>query len=156
MLAPGDGSDAVQVIDARDLAEWTIRMVESRTFGMFNAAGPGYELSMGEHAARHPRRDHRRGAKLALGLGDVPRGAEGEAWGDMPVWVPRHRRDVGFGRRSVQRALAAGLTCRPLAQTALETLAWWKALPAERQAKLRAGIAPEREKEVLAAWKAKK
>ena len=62
----------------------------------------------------------------------------------------------GFSRRSVKRAVAAGLTFRPLAQTALDTLAWFSTLPADRQAKLRAGIAPEREKEVLAAWKAKK
>ena len=47
--------------------------------------------------------------------------------------------------------MAAGLTFRPLAQTSLDTLAWFKSLPAERQATLKAGIKPEREKEVLAA-----
>src|SRR5580698_2858291 len=40
VLAPGNGSDPVQFIDARDLAEWTVRMAESRTFGTFNATGP--------------------------------------------------------------------------------------------------------------------
>src|SRR5438270_708977 len=46
ILAPGDGLDHVQVIDARDLAEWTIRMVESRTTGTFNAAGPSSPMTM--------------------------------------------------------------------------------------------------------------
>ena len=40
VLAPGDGADPVQFIDARDLAEWTIRMAESPTAGVFNATGP--------------------------------------------------------------------------------------------------------------------
>ena len=56
----------------------------------------------------------------------------------------------------MKKAFAAGLTFRPFAQTTLETLAWFNSLPAERQATLRAGIKPEREKEVLAAWRAKK
>ena len=57
-----------------------------------------------------------------------------------------------MGRISIQRALAKGLTFRPLAETARDTLAWFKSQPAERQAKLKAGLSPEREIEVLAAW----
>jgi 2'-hydroxyisoflavone reductase len=48
VLAPGDGSDPVQIIDARDLAEWTIRMAESRVMGTFNATGPQHSLLMRE------------------------------------------------------------------------------------------------------------
>ena len=76
-------------------------------------------------------------------------------WGDMPVWVPDDAENAGFGRTVVAKAVAAGLTFRPLATTAADTLAWFNALPAERREKLRAGITPEREKEVLAAWKAR-
>jgi hypothetical protein len=78
------------------------------------------------------------------------------AWSDMPVWVPSSPQMAGFARRSNKRAIAAGLTFRPLAQTALDTLAWFKAQMPERQAKLAAGIKPEREREVLAAWAARK
>ena len=75
----------------------------------------------------------------------------------MPVWVPGSGDTAGFGRRSNGKAVAAGLAFRPLATTAKDTLAWWKSQPAERQAKpLKAGITPEREAQVLAAWKAKK
>jgi len=72
-------------------------------------------------------------------------------WGDMPVWVPPRGEEGGMGRINIQRALGKGLTFRPLAVTARDTLAWFKSQPAERQ-KLKAGITPEREAEVLAAW----
>lgn len=155
VLAPGDGSDAVQVIDARDLAEWTIRMVEAATTGTFNATGPAYELTMAELLCG-VRAATTAGAKLHWVPAEFLAEHEVSPWSDMPVWVPGGPETDGFGRRSVKRALAAGLTYRPLAQTALDTLAWFRGLPAERQAGLKAGIAPEREREVLAAWQAKK
>jgi len=155
VLAPGDGSDAVQVIDARDLAEWTIRMVESGTTGVFNAVGPGYELPMVEllHGVKAATTA---GAKLHWASAEFLAAQNVQPWGDMPVWVPGSGETAGFGKRSFQRAAAAGLTWRPLAQTTLDTLAWWKTLPADRREKLRAGLAADREAQVLAAWKAKK
>jgi 2'-hydroxyisoflavone reductase len=72
-----------------------------------------------------------------------------EAWSDMPVWAGD---ELGMARTSNSRAIAKGLTFRPLAETARDTLAWFKSQPKERQAKLKAGITPEREAEVLAAW----
>jgi 2'-hydroxyisoflavone reductase len=78
-----------------------------------------------------------------------------EAWSDMPVWVPGRGDTAGFGKRSIKRALAAGLRFRPLSETAIDTLSWFKQQPAERQEKLRAGLSPEREQEVLAKWQAK-
>ena len=75
-----------------------------------------------------------------------------EPWSDMPVWVPPIGEDGGMGAVSIKRALDKGLTFRPLAETARDTLAWFKAQPKERQEKLKAGITAEREAEVLAAW----
>jgi 2'-hydroxyisoflavone reductase len=155
VLAPGNGTDNVQFIDARDLAEWTIRMAESRAFGIFTGAGPGFEMTMmemllGVRAATIA------GAKLHWVPAEFLREQKVRAWSDMPVWVPISPETAGFSRRSNKKAIAAGLTFRPLAQTALDTLAWFKAQTPERQAKLAAGIKPEREREVLTAWAAKK
>jgi 2'-hydroxyisoflavone reductase len=72
-------------------------------------------------------------------------------WSDMPVWVPPSGEEGGMGRINIKRAVSKGLTFRPLDVTARDTLAWFKSQPAERQ-KLKAGITPEREAEVLAAW----
>lgn len=73
------------------------------------------------------------------------------AWMDMPVWVPGEGDSAGFARRSIDRALAAGLTFRPLATTARDTLEWFRAQPAERQATLRAGLSADREAALLEA-----
>jgi 2'-hydroxyisoflavone reductase len=155
VLAPGDGKDPVQIVDARDLAEWTIRLVEARTLGVFNAMGPEREMSM--RAMLEGTRDAV-GSKATLTWvpSDFLEQQKVSPWGDMPAWVPGTGDTAGFGLRSNRRAVAAGLTFRPLATTAKETLAWWKEQPADRQAKLRAGIAPDREAQVLAAWKATK
>jgi 2'-hydroxyisoflavone reductase len=153
-LAPGDGTDPVQIIDARDLAEWTIRMAEARTLGTFNATGPAHQLLMKDmlsgittaiHADAHP-------IWVAT---DFLAAEQVQPWSDMPVWIPGQGETMGFGRRSIRKAIDAGLTFRPLDMTAVDTLAWFKQQPAERQAKLKAGIAPAREQEVLAKWKAK-
>jgi len=155
VLAPGDGTDNVQFIDARDLAEWTIRMAEARAFGVFTGAGPGFEMTMMEMLLG-VRAATTAGAKLHWVPASFLREQKVRAWSDMPVWVPTTPDTAGFSRRSNKKAIGAGLTFRPLAQTALDTLAWFKAQPAERQAKLAAGIKPEREREVLAAWAAQK
>jgi len=76
-----------------------------------------------------------------------------EPWSDMPVWTGK---DSGLTRTNISRALAKCLTFRPLAGTARDTLSWFKSLPQDRQSKLRAGLMPEREAEVLAAWKKQK
>ena len=151
VLAPGEPGDPVQFIDARDLAEWTIRMVEKRATGIYNATGPEKALPIG---------DMLNGIKSALGSEAKFTWADAEflekqnvaPWSDMPVWVPPSGEEGGLGRTSIKKALADGLTFRPLPETARDTLAWFKSQPAERQATLKAGLTPEREKEVLAAW----
>jgi 2'-hydroxyisoflavone reductase len=67
----------------------------------------------------------------------------------MPVWTGE---ESGMARTSISRALAKGLTFRPLADTARDTLAWFQSQPQDRQSKMKAGLSPEREAEVLAAW----
>ena len=61
---------------------------------------------------------------------------------------------AGFQRFDITKSLAAGLTFRTLAVIAFDTLEWHKTRPAEAQAKLRTGISPEREIELLAEWHA--
>lgn len=72
----------------------------------------------------------------------------------MPVWMPPGPGYRGFHRRKPDRALAKGLTFRPLVVTGRETLDWHRTRPPNEQANLRAGLPPAREAEVLAAWKA--
>ena len=153
VLAPPQ-EDPVQFIDARDLAEWTIRMAEARAFGTYNATGPDYEMSIAA-MLYGIRAVTTQGAKFTFVSGDFLEAQKVAPWGDLPVWVPGQGESEGFARISIARALAAGLSFRPLATTAADTLAWFHAQPAERQAALKSGLKPEREAEVLAAWKAR-
>jgi len=150
VLAPGDGSDPVQFIDARDLAEWTIRMCERRQFGTFNATGPARQITM-----KAMLEGIATGVRTKPAYRWVPtdwlQAHKVSAWIDLPVWVPGKGDTTGFARRSIAKALAAGLTFRPLPQTAADTLAWWLKQPPDRQTKMKAGLTPERETELLKA-----
>ncbi|MBX3736998.1 MAG: hypothetical protein KF715_09935 [Candidatus Didemnitutus sp.] len=150
VLAP-PADDPVQLIDARDLAEWMVRLVEQRAFGAFNGNGPDYELSTA--ALLH-------GVRAAVGgnarfthvTAEFLEQQKVQAWGELTVWVPGQGETVGFHRMSWQKSVAAGLTFRSLAVTAADTLAFWKSLPEDRRAKPKAGLKADKEAAVLAAW----
>lgn len=152
VLVPPAG-DPVQIIDARDLAEWTIRLAEQKNFGIFNACGPADELTMGA-MAEGIRKASGSEAKLTHVTAEFLKQEGISPWADLPVWVPGQGDSAGFGRTSIVKALQATLSFRPLATTTKDTLAWFEKLPAERRAKLRAGISAEREAELLKAWHA--
>jgi 2'-hydroxyisoflavone reductase len=154
VLAPGDGNDPVQFIDARDLAEWTIRVAEARTLGTFNATGPAHPLSM-RAMLRDIAKATRSDARIVWVPADFLESEKVAPWSDMPVWVPGYGDTAGAARRSIRRALAAGLTFRPLVQTASDTLKWFEQQSADRQSMLRAGLSLVREKQVLADWRAR-
>jgi 2'-hydroxyisoflavone reductase len=154
VLAP-PADDPVQFIDARDLAEWTVRLVEQRSLGRFNAAGPGHELSVAAmmHGIRAATGSD---AKFVFATGRFLREQGIEAWSDLPAWVPGEGESAGFARVSNARAIATGLTFRQLATTASETFSWFNTLPDERRTKLRAGLTAERESAALEVWHARK
>ena len=142
-------ADPVQFIDARDLAEWTIRMAETKTFGDFDGNGPDYPLTMGGllygiRAVTTAGCEFREAPLAFLEKNKV------NAWSDLPVWVPGEGETAGFHRRNTARSVKAGLTFRPLATTAADTLAWFNSQTPERRAKFRAGLKAEREAELLA------
>jgi 2'-hydroxyisoflavone reductase len=155
VLAPGKPSDPVCYIDVRDLAAWMIdSVVEKRLVGTFNAVGPAATLGICDLLA---------GCKKGV-AGDASftwvdaeflEKHEVRPWADLPVWVP----PVGDGKYAGlidrKKAVKAGLRFRPVADTARDTLAWWKTLPEARRDKPRAGLKPDAEKAVLAAWHAR-
>ena len=151
VLAPGSGVDATQIIDVRDLTEWIVRLAEDRTAGVFNATGPEARLSMAEMLygiraiTSTPVRFTWVPSSFLADQGVRP-------WSHMPAWIPGDPQSLV----SIARAVEAGLTFRPLAFTALDTLEYQLARPAEEQSNPRAGISPEREGEVLAAWRAER
>ncbi|HEU4384717.1 MAG TPA: NAD-dependent epimerase/dehydratase family protein [Anaeromyxobacteraceae bacterium] len=152
VLCPGDGSDPVQVVDVRDLAAWMIAMLERRESGVYNAVGPASRLTAREmiESCRPPGSE----ARLTWVPWAFLEKHKVEPWSDMPVCIPAAGEGGGLAQVSIARALAKGIRFRPVAETARDTLAWWKTLPEERRRKPRAGLSTERELEVLAAWRA--
>lgn len=151
VLAPGTPADPVQFIDARDVAEWTIRIVEKGATGIYNATGPASPMGMGEMLG---------GIKTGLNSDAQFTWADAEflrkrnvaAWSDMPVWIRPQGSSAAMPRTSIKKALAQGLTFRPLDETTRDTLAWFKTLPENRRASLKPGLSPERERAFLAEW----
>lgn len=153
ILAPGTPNDPVQYIDAHDLSEWIVRLGETRTMGTFNATGPKSPTNIAEmlYGIKAVTSSD---AKFTFVPAEFLAQRQVRAWSDMPVWQPAQGRTAGFMSIDCRKAYAAGLTCRPLADTAKATLDWYKTRPAAEQERARAGIAPEKEKAVLAAWHA--
>jgi 2'-hydroxyisoflavone reductase len=148
VLTPGTPNDPVQFIDARDLAEWTIRMVENRETGTYNATGPAKSLGIGDMLGEI-KAALSANANFTWANAQFLKQQNVQAWSDMPVWAGD---ELGLARTKTSRALAKGLTFRPLADTARDTFAWFKSQSQDRQSHLKAGLTPEREAEVLAAW----
>jgi 2'-hydroxyisoflavone reductase len=153
VLAP-PAEHPVQIIDARDLSEWVVRCCEQRVYGVFNAAGP---------ASRFTVRQMLEGTRSALAASanftyvssSFLAAQNVMPWSDLPVWVPPDGEMAGMTQRSIAKALAAGLTFRPFAETVKETMAFYQQQSEARKAQLRAGLAADREAALLAAWKAR-
>lgn len=158
VLAPEDGNTQVQIIDVRDLVDFELRCMERNVGGTFNVIGP------------HPRNPltMRRLLETCRQVSGsdatftwVPADFLAEQgigpWMQMPCWLPAEGEYAGFASRSIDRALAAGLALRPLAETVEDTLQWFDALPDDVRDGMtqRAGISAEKEAEALAAWKAR-
>jgi 2'-hydroxyisoflavone reductase len=141
----------VQIIDARDLAEWTIRMVENGETGIYNATGPNKPLGMGEMLD---------GIKGALKSNATFTWANAEFLEQQKVapcptcrcGFRRRAKWAGWVARASPRAIAKGLTFRPLEVTARDTLAYFKSLPEDRQAQLKAGLKPNARRSAWKAW----
>jgi len=159
-IAPGAAADPFQVIDARDLAAFTINAVERNFTGIYNLVSNVNDFKFGEltNACIVS-------AKKQAKPVDAPRATFIPAefleeqkvapWSEMPVWLPAKGEEAAFAATSNAAARAKGLKITPLAKTVDDTLAWHLARPAEEREKLKAGIAPDKEATVLAAWKAK-
>ncbi len=152
VLAPGKVDDPVQFIDVRDLAAFMVHLVESGQHGTFDAAGPAAPMTAPEfYAAALAALD----ARVTLTrVDDYPFLKAHHIMEAIP-WAFLAGNDYGMMSIRNERAVAAGLAFRPLADTMRETLAWWPSVPAERRAHPHFTIKPEQEAAALKAWHAR-
>ena len=151
VLAPGTPQYLTQFVDVRDLAEWVIHMAENRRAGAYNATGPYQPLPLG---------DLLEACRLVSGSDALLSWVSEEflleqkvaPWSELPLWIPESDPDsVGFSTTNCEKALAHGLRFRALEETLRDTLAWAQTRPADWA--WRAGLSPQREAELLSAWR---
>ena len=147
VLAPGQPADPVQFIDARDLGEWLIRLAEAHTTGVFNATGPAETLSMGAFLETS-RQALGSDASFSWVDSDFVLAREVQPWSELPVWLPGP--DAAIHTTSIKRALAAGLTHRPLADTIRATHEWMQAHPGNPSSD--GTLTADKEASILAEW----
>jgi nucleoside-diphosphate-sugar epimerase len=154
VLAPGDPLRALQLIDVRDLAAWTLALAGGRTGGVFNATAPIGHVPFGE-LLETIRSVTGSDARLRWTPEQAILDAGVQPWTELPLWLPQSD-GTGTWRVATDRAQAAGLRCRPLGDTVAAVWDWLAAggeaaLP-DWQAENRApGLHPTREAELLAA-----
>jgi 2'-hydroxyisoflavone reductase len=153
VLAPGSPDDPMQIVDAVDLAAWTLEMAERRASGTYHAVGPAEPLSIGEVLEVCREVSGSDATFTWIPAGFLTEHSV-EAWSDLPAWVPDTPEMAGFSRFDCSRAIAAGLTFRPPASTVRDTLDWDRTRPDGYV--LAAGLSPEREREALDAWHAQR
>lgn len=183
MLVPGAPADPVQYIDVRDLAAFILTCIQKKHYGVMNATGPVGGGSWGQVidacvAAAKPTLGDRALTTTWVDVDFLTKHGM-EIGSDLPIYIPPQGEYAGFHQRSIAKATAAGLTTRPVLNTCREILEWWpheierrvRVTKEMQQAaekagdkppvmgeptKIRTGPGPEREAEVLAAFKAGK
>ncbi len=152
VLAPGKPDDPMQIVDVRDLAEFMVRILENKQRGIFNVAGPKSPLiAKGFYPAAAKALD----AKVKFTYVDDYDFLGAHKIEESIPWAMLRGNDYGMMSVKNDRAIAAGLTFRPLATTVRDTLAWWPTVPEARRAKPRFTITPEIEAQALADWHAR-
>lgn len=147
VLAPRPQDRLVQLIDVRDLAAFCLTLAEQRTTGVFDATGPAAPLTFEQMVDTC---DRVAGAGAEVNWVDPDWLLEKEVgpWMELPLWVPEID-----ARIDLTPAIRAGLEHRSLADTVRATLDWAATQSPDRER--RAGLAPEREAELLEAWRSR-
>ena len=152
IIAPGPADGTFQYVDARDLARFTLHLASEGRSGAYSVVNPPdsttigdlLELCLSVTGSTGTLRWTDPDALVAAGV---------EPWMDLPIWIPDADGHATMHGADVSRALAAGLTIRPLAETVADTWAWLQSIGGvapQRPDRPPLGLGSEREAELLA------
>lgn len=157
VVVPGSADDSVQVIDVRDLAAWTVTCAEERRSGTFDGTGTATTRAAFVDAVAAAARElglHDPTATTFTAVDQEFLASQGvEPWmgpSSVPVWLPLPEY-AGLMAHDVTASYDAGLTTRPLSETARDTLLWLRENPDAPVT----GWSRADEEKVLAAWHAR-
>ncbi|MFC4618494.1 SDR family oxidoreductase [Camelliibacillus cellulosilyticus] len=149
VLAPGDPNRPIQFIDVRDLAEWTIGMVELKKTGVYNAAGPDHLLTMKGFLDGCQKVCRNQASVIWLEEDFLKRHDVGY-WIELPLWIPESENMSGMLKVNIGKARSEGLTFRTLEETVQDTLAW--CMNRSDDIVWRAGLDSLKEQQLLQQW----
>jgi 2'-hydroxyisoflavone reductase len=155
ILCPGPPDLPLQYVDARDLAAFVVRAATTGLSGPFNVVSRRGHATMGTLLEACHSVAGADDATLTWVAPEAIAAAGIEPWTELPVWLPEDHEYAAMHDADVERAHAAGLSCRPVRDTVADTWRWLSALPGPpplRAGAIPAGLPPEREREVLRAW----
>jgi len=168
MIGPGTGDDFMQIIDVRDLGDFTVRCIEQRHMGVYNGISPAGERTMRGVIDAAIASVGPAGTEAAWVGGEFLQRHGVAPWQHMPAWVPSETPGyAGQGQLSTARSIAAGLKTRSLGETNEAIMAYYmdrgEELRVERgdefaadwKRRIRGGISREKESEVLELWAAR-
>jgi len=151
VLAAGDPERGIQVIDARDVAAFALAAASDGLAGAFNLAAPEGAATYGELWRACADVTHAADRSQLVWVSDEWLSRQDvKPWTEIPLW----RTQPGTWRVDVGKAVAAGLTCRPLSETVADTWEWLRRedpVASERQAEH--GLDRHKETALLAAWR---
>ena len=148
VLAPGSPGQLTQFIDVRDLGAWMVDACERRVSGTFNATGEPLTMASALEACGVAEPVWVEEAFLTE--------HEVGPWMELPLWVPESL--AAFLQMSVAKAVDAGLSFRPVEETARDTLEWARESGAQLVTETpygTAGLDAAREAELLEAWRSR-
>ena len=152
IIAPGPAEGTFQYIDARDLARFTLTLASEHRAGAYNVVNEPDATTIGELLELCREVTGSTGT-LRWTDPDALVAAGVEPWMDLPIWIPDAHGHATMHGADVSKAVAAGLTIRPLAETVADTWAWLQSIGGvapQRPDRLTLGLSPEHEAELLA------
>jgi 2'-hydroxyisoflavone reductase len=151
VLAPGRPDRFVQFIDARDLAEWIVRMAEQKAAGIYNANHAPEKITM-QSVLEECKVASDSDATFTWASEEFLLQQNVSAWSAMPLWLPEEAAPhlKGFMFINCDKAIAAGLRSRPVGETISDTLSWYQIARPDEE--LKAGIDSDREQALLRKW----
>ena len=165
VLSPGEPGHYTQFIDVRDLAAFIILAAEKNYKGLYNATSGARQFTMGDLLETSKETTDSDATFTWIDDMEFLSAQQIGPWSHLPAWVPPTSEGYeGYGQCSVEKALQAGMTIRPLSETITDTLAWVDEQPDEFKERLDAGFVPgrggagmsaEQEKNALEAWHAR-
>jgi 2'-hydroxyisoflavone reductase len=151
--APEPRDQPLQLIDARDLSDFIVRMTAARHAGVFTATGPADgRLTVGGFIAACAEAAKTPISNAVWIPEDVLTAHELQPLTTLPLWKPTALTPVaGLFELDCSEAIAAGLRTRPVADTVRDILDWAQPDPHLAVAPETPVLSPELEAKLIAA-----